>query len=1738
MVKGKELKGLTASRSFTKGAITRIINFTLDDDCMKEATLFELSTKKERLVKLFSEYESVSKQIFCLDESDKDVEAVEERYFSALARLEEQIHKSTGNDTSHPEDKVNSQHKTRTKLPTIDINPFSGKYSEYVQFMSLFKSLIDSDNRLDNIQKLHYLRSLLKNEPHDLIKNLPLVSASYSESLQLLEDRYFNKNKITNDHISSLLDMNAMTRSTPSQIREFVSNVKQTLAALKNLGAQIDSWDPILMCILHRKLDQQSARAYQLERNADMEPTVNEFLDFLQRRALALENAEQSTSSRTGYHQHQKAVNVAAVTAQECKYCNAADHKLFLCKKFKLLPCGERLKFVKENVLCKVCLNAHKGKCKYYFKCAICKGLHNTLIHQDAEETNKITLMTGTTNNILLPTARIKLISKDNTEVHIKAILDSASQASLVSKKVVEVLGLTPVRDSTNIIGVTNLKNNTQYSIPLEVHSLKSQFKITINCHVVENITCKIPQTRLDCSKINIPPGIKLADDDYDQPSDIHMLMGADIFFQVLLPNETSMGAAQECQHVQRENGEPGQGTRSQSTDECPCPGPKLVNTQFGHIIGGALQEPKNKKSRKVVSLLCVKCNSNIDNNLKRFWETESVPQVFSEQISEHELTEQIFQSTIKLDNDKFTVDLPLKIPLNEVSPTLGNSFDLALYRFLNLEKKLQKNVNLLTEYTRFIHEYVDLGHAHNIDFDSIDFSQDPIYFLPHHAVINENSKTTRTRVVFDGSMKTSNKISLNNILLNGPTVQRDLFDIMMLYRVGDYTFNSDIKRMFRNVLISPEYASLQNILWRDNPKEPIQCLRLDTVTYGLKSSTYLATRCLIELANKYDREYPLASHILKNCTYVDDILYSNSDLSIMIKAKDELVDLLSKGSFNLHKWSSNCEEILNGIPQSQQQFDEIDLQTENYSIKALGMTIDTRKDCFVIKSPDKLNSNVNTKREILSHISKFYDPLGLVSPIIIKAKVILQRLWEDQIPWDAVPNKKCADEWLQFANGLGEMEPIYLNRNVPVPHNAEAVQLIGFADASSSTGYGCCVYLRVLSPTGKAKSYLLCSKSRINPLAKPLTVPRLELNACLLLAKLMSKVHSTLSIKLKIDSTFLFSDSQIALAWINSDPIKLNAYIANRVKVVQQLTNRWRWLYVSTHENPADLISRGVDPRQLAGCSMWWNGPPFLEDREYTFESLVQLPNDLPESKNNLPSGNVVLLTQKQEDCSHVIQGDLSQLLQKYSNINKMTRVLAYTLRFCHNIKNKKDKINFSYLTSKELNTALLLIIKHEQNIYFNDEIKSLLNKDNVKGHLSALHPYLDSEKNLRVGGRLQNAEIPFSQKHPLILPKASHITELIIHHEHLRLLHAGPKLLLSHLNQKYWIVNGIRQVKKVTHRCIVCFRLKASATEQLMGSLPQQRVTISKPFDKVGIDYAGPVYLKNSRIRRAIETKGYICVLVCFATKAIHLELASDLSSDTFLACFKRFISRRGLPSEVFCDNGTAFVGAKNQLVELYKLNSSKQHQSQVIDFTAQQGITFHFTPSYSPVFAGLAEAAVKSTKFHLKRTLEKRVLTYEQLITVLCQIEGILNSRPLLPLSASDITDFTYLTPGHFLIGRPIVSYPEPDITQIPQNRLKFWQLVEQIRQMFWKVWSKNYLNILQCRPKWRNDLPNVKVGALVILREPNTPPLYWPMARISKVFPGKDGKVRALEVVTPNKKTYKRSLSGICLLPIEN
>ncbi|XP_072403244.1 uncharacterized protein [Diabrotica undecimpunctata] len=903
--------------------------------------------------------------------------------------------------------------------------------------------------------------------------------------------------------------------------------------------------------------------------------------------------------------------------------------------------------------------------------------------------------------------------------------------------------------------------------------------------------------------------------------------------------------------------------------------------------------------------------------------------------------------------------------------------------------------------------------------------------------------------------------------------------------------------QMYRQVKINPDQTFLLNILWRDFPEKDIECLELQTVTYGTKSASFQSTRCLMELANTHQTEYPLASDALQNNCYIDDILYGANDEQTLLKAHKEITSLLVTACISLHKWCSNSDSFLKNISSLSSNSSYV-IAPDNCSNKVLFLCWNPVLDTFSISLRDFTLNNSYTKREVLSMIAQIFYPQGLINPVTVVAKLIMQKIWISKISWNDTIDADALHEWLSFISSLSHFKDLSIPRCLFLSQEITGVEIHSFSDASLKA-YGACIYLRVIYKSEQVSCSLLASKSRVAPL-KPLTLPRLELMGALLCSKLTAKIANIVKEKLsQLDSINMWSDSEIVLAWLRSHPSRWTQFVANRVAQILDNSPNAHWRHVRSKENPADILSRGMLPSEIINSSLWFHGPPFLN----------QLRLDL--LKYN-PKGYISKFPEERKIILHARNDQIdffTSLFDRFSNFSKFVRTLAYMFRFANNAKPLSRKLTDT-LEVSELQNAELKIIKMLQYSNFSSEISELKKGKTLSNKcLLPLNPFLDENEILRVGGRLRNSDVTFDQRYPLLLPSKNRIVRLILHREHVRLCHSGPQNTLSQIRLKYWPLNGLREVKKVTHQCMVCFKFRAKPATQIMADLPKERLNSSRVFAHVGLDFGGPFQIKASNLRKAPLLKSYIALFVCLSTRAVHIEVVSGLSTKTFLLAIKRFISRRGLPQTIFSDNATNFLGARNQLFELYKFFKEKESSRSIKEFLASSHIRWKTIVPRAPYHDGIWESAIKSAKHHMRRLLGNVKLTFEEFTIVLVQIEAVLHSRPLCSLS-NDPSDFTYLTPGHFLIGQSLTSFPEKDVIHIPENRLNLWQHLSKLQQVFWKKWSIDYLNRLQNRPKWFLPHKNLEPSDLVLLIEDNTPPLHWVLARVIEVFPGKDGR----------------------------
>ncbi|XP_013193342.2 uncharacterized protein LOC106137125 [Amyelois transitella] len=1107
---------------------------------------------------------------------------------------------------------------------------------------------------------------------------------------------------------------------------------------------------------------------------------------------------------------------------------------------------------------------------------------------------------------------------------------------------------------------------------------------------------------------------------------------------------------------------------------------------------------------------------------LRTLWEIDSDPK--RKQTKEEQLCEAFYEKTYTRNTEgRYVVKLPFKYD-NLLAPN-GNTRQVAMKRLLQQEKRLQKSPDLREEYEKGLEEYLRMGHMEEVPQDELDNKS---VYLPHHAVVRRDKETTKVRVVYDASCKGENGISLNDELLVGPVLQEDLRSITMRWRMYKICFVSDVVKMYRMVVMHKEHRDYHRLLWRrvtkqadnqTNGNDDIKDFRLCTVTFGTASAPYLAIKTFMKIAEEEGAMYPDVSRIIREDTYVDDIMSGMDTVDQAIQVSKDLIKVLQRGGFELQKWASNNADFLKSL-NAEQITTKVNLDMKlDGMIKALGLSWNIGNDEFQYQLQLEPMTEKVTKRTVLSDLQKLFDPLGWIAPTIVTAKILVQKLWLEGVGWDEEVKRELKEEWQAIREDLENVCKVKIKRWInTLSSEINQITLHGFCDASIRA-YAAVVYCRVITECNEVKTHLIAARTKVAPV-RTISLPRLELSGAALLAKLLQKVSHAMRVPPK--NVFAWTDSTIVLAWLSGEPNRWKPFVANRVvEIIEQVSSN-HWFHVQSSSNPADVASRGSSISELQQNNMWWYGPAWLLNESIEFTKPLTSSTDL-EKKNNIQS--YLNITTSEEKCIKY---------ENYESLTELLRVIVHCKRFL-NRRRHPDKLNHA-ITTEEIQDALDICIKQSQEEFLEDIKRLGENKIVSKtSKLKTLNPYIDKKNILRVGGRLRNANVDEDMKHPVILGKRNELVPLIIKDAHLKTMHGGIKLMITYLMSKYWIIGCKGLVKYYIHKCLTCARQRANNTQQLMGDLPESRVTPARPFSRCGVDFAGPVHVLNHKGRGAKTGKAYICIFICMAVKAIHLELVSDLTSSAFIAAFKRFVSRRGRCHEIWSDNGSSFVASDKELSVMFK-ESGLEIPGQVADKLANEGTQWHFLPPYSPNFAGLWEAGVKSVKQHLRKTLTAN-LTFEEFATVLTQIEACLNSRPLTPISTDVdvLDDIQVLTPGHFICGEALVTVPDRDYSQANMNLLTRWQHTQRLVQLFWKRWQTEYLSRLNQRPKWLKRMPEFRIGDIVLLKEENTPPSKWALARIMEKHPGHDDLTRVY-TVRYNGKLTRRSISKLCPLPI--
>ena len=1085
--------------------------------------------------------------------------------------------------------------------------------------------------------------------------------------------------------------------------------------------------------------------------------------------------------------------------------------------------------------------------------------------------------------------------------------------------------------------------------------------------------------------------------------------------------------------------------------------------------------------------------NSMILDHLKRSWSVEEDTRGEGDSVQDVR-AKCIMDSSVSLSNDgHYQLGLLWKAD-NTILPF---NKPLAELRLQSLKRKLEKDEDMLQRYSETMEGYIEKGYAEQVIHEG---EPGRVWYLPHHPVVNPHK--SKIRVVFDCAAKWKDS-SLNACLLKGPDTVNNLVGVLLRFRQQQVVVVADIEAMFHQVRVIPEDRDMLRFLWWPDgkldatPKE----YRMTVHLFGATSSPACAGYALRRSAadnEEYNQDSIGKSAIdaIKDNFYVDDLLSSSDTPAMAISLAKRIKYILSNGGFKLTKWLSNDRTVLDSIPESERtpKITSLDkLPTE----KTLGVIWNAENDTFRFEI--SLRDKSCTRRGLLSVASQIFDPLGFAAPFVIIARSLLQSVCKKGVDWDETLTYDVLMMWKAWLKQVPSLSSVEIPRWLRL-EKAKSVELHIFCDASKK-GYAAVAYARVVEHDDVIRCVFVMGKARVSPI-KIVTIPRLELMAAVLATSLDIAVRE--EVRFPISESTFWTDSTIVLGYIRNEDRRFKTFVANRVSKIRDVSSPHQWRHVSTKNNPADDGSRGT-----ADLTRWLSGPDFLLETSEKWPvskyETLDMSQD-PEVSRSVTHMHVVTDTSVNFP---------DALVSSSSSWMKLVRVVAWVRRFtdkCRGIKSVVD----GGLSVTELEASMTFIISWSQRREFGSWRQDQ--------RLVKLKPVLMGGV-LRVGGRLDNSDLNREKKHPIILPPKGHLTTLIVRHYHASVGHSGLAMTLGAIRQRFWLLNGRAGVKSALSKCVVCRKILARPAQQEMATLPRERVLADRPpFTFVGVDYFGPLEIKQGRSR----VKRYGCIFTCLVSRAVHLEVSASLDTNSFLNAYRRFVARRGQPEKMFSDNGTNFHAGAKELRQAVKSMNSCQIEA----FMHNKGCEWHFNPPSASHFGGAWERLIRSVRRNLQGVLGQQTVCEEVLVTVLTEVESILNSRPLTDLS-QDPRDEETLTPNHLLLLKEGPDAPATCIDESIMYGRKRWLQVQYLAALFWTRWRKEYLPLLQQRKKWTTPKENVRVEDIVLLVDETTPRGKWRVGRVLSVYKSGDGRVRSVDLKVGNN-VLKRPIVKICII----
>ncbi len=1617
---------------------------------------------------------------------------------------------------------------TMSKLPVPEPPIFTGDPIHFIEFKQSFMALIDKKS-LSSADKMFYLKKYVSGSARKAVEGtfFRTDDEAYQDAWCKLNDRYgqpFVIQKAFRERLANWPNVHPKDAMGLQAFSDFLNACQGALPHVKGLQILNDYQEnqKLVQKLPDWAISRWNRQVTQSLTDNREYPTFKEFATFVSTEAeiacnpitsfhalrnseLAVEkvNPKETKRSKVWVLTTQSSVEnqdvVKSVNKAPCMLCQKNNHQLNNCSNFLSKSLEERRKYIQEKRLCYGCLKfGHSAKeCRYRLICNTCKRKHPTSLHDDnfvkMERTSSSAVQTqfecamnavalnvaGEEHNVytsMIVPVWVSAKQNPNGEKLVYALLDSQSDTTFIDKGVSDALQATtfPVKlKLTTMLGKDTVFQSERVT-GLQVRGYKSGNYIDLPPTYTKDCipanrnhipTCKVAKNWNHLAVIagEVPPL---------QDCDVSLLIGYNCS-RSMAPREVILGGDNEPYAIRTDLGWSIVGCSSSHSDLFE------VSRLCHHTV---LKELPSITPANVIRIL--------ESDFK---DTEGeITKVSQDDIL---FLEKLKQGIQRNDHGHYQMPLPFK-----VRPNLPNNKRYAMVRLDHLKRKMAKDESYKKRYCEFVTEIFQRGDAEEVHNDG---KEGETWYLPHHGVFHPK-KVDKLRVVFDCSARYQG-FSLNDHLLQGPDLINSLHGILIRFRQHPIALMCDIEKMYHQFHVDESDRDfLRFFWWKDgNINQPIYEFRMKVHLFGAASSSGCANYGLKHLATENSELYPLGSQFVLKNFYVDDGVISVEGVDQAIKVANEARKLCAIGGLRLHKFVSNNKVVLDSIPPSEKTSDvrSFDLAFDELPLeRTLGMQWEREYDYFKFKV--QLKDQPSSRRGILSTVASVYDPLGLIAPVLLSGKRILQEVCKRGSGWDDPLSDRLSLRWEQWKRDLQNLQKIDVPRTyAPFSFGKPAqAELHHFSDASTH-GYGQCSYLRLKNTEGDVHCAMVMAKSRVAPL-KLTTIPRLELAAAVVSVEISSVLKKELDYTV-IEETF-WTDSKVVLGYISNEARRFHTFVANRVQRIRHSTTVEQWKYIPTDENPADHASRGLTVRELL-ASNWFVGPKFLWEKEMPIP-VEPVPDLL------LGDPEVKTFCTLNTNCTESF--NLVDRLSKFSSWSNAIRAVARLLR-----RVNKDKSNHPSTVS-ERKKAELYIIKCLQESSYKEELKEIKGGKNVSSRsaLYPLDPFLDEDGVIRVGGRLGRSRYPDSVKHPIIVPKNHQITQMIVAYFHDKVMHQGKGFTLNEIRSNgFWIPGINRIVASYIRSCVICRKHRRPVEEQKMADLPSERVDPSPPFMYTGMDCFGPFFVKSGRSMH----KRYGLLLTCLCSRAVHVEMLNDMTTDSFINALRCFIAVRGTVRQLRSDQGSNFVGAKNELKAALK----EMDTERVTAFLSEKQCEFIMNAPHASHVGGVWERQIRTLRSVLNviLALHPGRLDDSSLRAFLYEAMAIVNSRPLTVDCLNDPKSLRPVTPNHLLTLKSVAALPLPGkFVKEDVYARKRWRHVQYLAEQFWNRWRKEYLANIAARQKWNVSKRNLLVNDIVMVKDEDLPRNEWKLGRIQETISSVDGLVRKAKVLLGDSK----------------